>query len=168
MGRSTPAFPVLYFPELAQTHVHQAGDAIQPSVLCCRLLLLPSVFASIRVFSNESALCITWPKYWSECVTHCFRISRISAITFSESVCELERSAQVVFSASHLVNLDFQIMYRAIWYSDMMRGQRGRKRNKAAERKNGSKNCCLFWGNVPTLVAGWKASFIYRNVYFSQ
>ena len=34
-------------------------------ILCCSLLLLPSVFPSIRVFSNELALCITWPKYWS-------------------------------------------------------------------------------------------------------
>ena len=34
-------------------------------VLCHPLLLLPSVFPSIRVFSNESALCIRWPKYWS-------------------------------------------------------------------------------------------------------
>ena len=34
-------------------------------ILCCPLLLLPSVFPSIRVFSNESALHIRWPKYWS-------------------------------------------------------------------------------------------------------
>ena len=34
-------------------------------ILCCPLLLLPSVFSSIRVFSNESALCFRWPKYWS-------------------------------------------------------------------------------------------------------
>ena len=34
-------------------------------ILCCTLLLLPSVFPSIRVFSNESALHIRWPKYWS-------------------------------------------------------------------------------------------------------
>ena len=34
-------------------------------ILCCPLLLLPSIFPSIRVFSNESALCIKWPKYWS-------------------------------------------------------------------------------------------------------
>ena len=32
---------------------------------CCPLFLLPSIFPSIRVFSNESALCIRWPKYWS-------------------------------------------------------------------------------------------------------
>ena len=34
-------------------------------ILCCPLLLLPSIFSIIRVFSNESVLCIRWPKYWS-------------------------------------------------------------------------------------------------------
>ena len=34
-------------------------------ILCCALHLLPTIFPSIRVFSNESALCIRWPKYWS-------------------------------------------------------------------------------------------------------
>ena len=34
-------------------------------ILCCPLLLLPSIFSSSRVFSNESVLCIRWPKYWS-------------------------------------------------------------------------------------------------------
>ena len=34
-------------------------------ILCCPLLLLPSIFPNIRVFSNESAVCISWPKYWS-------------------------------------------------------------------------------------------------------
>ena len=43
-------------------------EAVMPSnhlILCRPLLLLPSVFSSIRVFSNESTLCIKWPKYWS-------------------------------------------------------------------------------------------------------
>ena len=43
-------------------------ESVMPSnhlILCCPLLLLPSVFPSIRVFSNESALHIRWPKYWS-------------------------------------------------------------------------------------------------------
>ena len=42
--------------------------SVMPSnhlILCCLLLLLPSVFPSIRVFSSESVLCIRWPKYWS-------------------------------------------------------------------------------------------------------
>ena len=34
-------------------------------ILCCPLLILPSIFPSIRVFSNDLALCIRWPKYWS-------------------------------------------------------------------------------------------------------
>ena len=41
-------------------------ELVMPSnhlILCCPLLLLPSIFLSIRVFSNESALCIRWPKY---------------------------------------------------------------------------------------------------------
>ena len=43
-------------------------ESVMPSnhlILCCPLLLLPSIFASIRVFSNESALRMRWPKYWS-------------------------------------------------------------------------------------------------------
>ena len=43
-------------------------DSVMPSnhlILCHPLLLLPSIFPSIRVFSNESVLCIRWPKYWS-------------------------------------------------------------------------------------------------------
>ena len=66
MDCSIPGFPVLHhFPELAQTHVHQVGDAIQPSHPLCPLLLLPSIFPSIRVLSSESVLHIKWPKYWS-------------------------------------------------------------------------------------------------------
>ena len=43
-------------------------DLVMPSnylILCCPLLFLPSIFPSIKIFSNESALCIRWPKYWS-------------------------------------------------------------------------------------------------------
>ena len=50
-------------------------ESVTPSnhlILCCPLLLLPSIFPSIRVFSNESALHIRWPKYW----TFSFSISR--------------------------------------------------------------------------------------------
>ena len=65
MNRSTPGLPVHHqLPEFTQTHVHCVGDAIQPS----HPLSSPSPPAlnpSIRVFSNESALRIRWPKYWS-------------------------------------------------------------------------------------------------------
>ena len=60
-------FPVLhYLPELAQTHVHWVSPP-NHLIFFCPLLLLPSIFLSIRVFSNESALRIRWLKYWSFC-----------------------------------------------------------------------------------------------------
>ena len=52
-------------PEFTQTHVHWVGDAIQPSYSLSVPSLPPSIFPSIRVFSNESAVCIRWPKYGS-------------------------------------------------------------------------------------------------------
>ena len=78
---STPGFPVLhYLPEFAQSHIHWVGDAIQPSPPLSSPLLLPSIFPSIRVFSNELALCIRWPKYWS------FSFSIHPSIEYSGSV----------------------------------------------------------------------------------
>ena len=63
---STLGFPVHnQLLELAQT---QSIKSVMPPnnlVLCPPLLLLPSIFPSVRVFSNESVLCIRWPKYWS-------------------------------------------------------------------------------------------------------
>ena len=60
-----PGFPIHHqHPELTQTHVHQVGDVIQ-LVHPCRPLLPPSIFPSIRVFSNESVFHVRWPKFWS-------------------------------------------------------------------------------------------------------
>ena len=67
MNRSTPGLPVHHqLPEFTQTHVHL--ESVMPSnhlILCHPLLLLPSIFPSIRVFSNKSVLHIRWPKDWS-------------------------------------------------------------------------------------------------------
>ena len=61
-----PGFPVHHqFPELTQTHVHQVGDAIQPTHPQSSLLLLLSILPSIRVFSSESVLHINLPNYWN-------------------------------------------------------------------------------------------------------
>ena len=63
MDCSTPGFPVHHqLLELAQTHVHWVSDAIQQSY---SFLFLPSIFPSIRVFSEESVRYIRWPKSWS-------------------------------------------------------------------------------------------------------
>ena len=66
MNRGMPGLPVHHqLLESTQTHVHRVGDAIQPSHPLSSPLLLHAVFPSIRVFSNESALSMRWPKYWS-------------------------------------------------------------------------------------------------------
>ena len=79
---SMPGFLVLHhLLELAQTHVI---DLVMPSnhlILCRPLFLLISVFLSIRVFSNESALCIRWPKYWN----FSFSISPSNEIAFMDT-----------------------------------------------------------------------------------
>ena len=65
MKCSIPGFPVSpYLLELAETHVH---ELVMPSnrILCHSLLLLPLIITSIRIFSNESTLCIRWSKNWS-------------------------------------------------------------------------------------------------------
>ena len=55
-------------PGLPVHHQLVSIESVMPSnhlILCHPLLLLPSIFPSIRVFSNKSALCVRWPKYWS-------------------------------------------------------------------------------------------------------
>ena len=60
MGWSTPGFPVHHCQCMCIESVMPSNHLIP-----CHPLLLPSVFPSIRGFSNESSVCIRWPKYWS-------------------------------------------------------------------------------------------------------
>ena len=66
MNSSIPSFSALhYLPDLPKL---MSIELVMPSnhlILCHPLLLLPSIFLSIRVSSNEPVLCIRWPKYWS-------------------------------------------------------------------------------------------------------
>ena len=66
MGCIMPGFPVIhYLLEFAQNHVHCVNDASNHLIPCHRPLLLPSIFPSIRGFSNESVLRVRGPKNWS-------------------------------------------------------------------------------------------------------
>ena len=66
MDCSMPGFPVHHqLQELAQTHITGTVMTSNHLILCCCLLFLPSIFSSIRIFSNKSVLRIRWPKYWS-------------------------------------------------------------------------------------------------------
>ena len=72
-------------------------ESVMPSnhlILCCPLLLPPSIFPSIRVFSNASVLCIRWPKYWSFSISPSseysvlvsFRIDRLDLLAVQETL----------------------------------------------------------------------------------
>ena len=64
-------FPVHHqLPELTQTHIYWIGDASDHLIICRPLLLLPSVFPRIRLFSNESVLRTRWPRYWEFPLQH--------------------------------------------------------------------------------------------------
>ena len=66
MDCSMPGIPVHH--QLLELLKHMSIELVMTSnhlIFCCPLLLLPSLFPSIRVFSNESVLHIKWPKYWS-------------------------------------------------------------------------------------------------------
>ena len=66
MDYSSPGLPVHHqIPEPTQTHEHWSVMPSNPLIFCHPLLLLPLISPSIRVFSNESILCIRWQKYWS-------------------------------------------------------------------------------------------------------
>ena len=66
MNCSTPGLPVhRQLPEFTQTHDIESVMPSNHLILCRPLLLPPSIFPSIRVFSRESAFCIKWPKDWS-------------------------------------------------------------------------------------------------------
>ena len=66
MDCSSPGFPVLYrLLEFVQLMSIESMMLSNHLILCQILLLLPSIFPSIRLFINELALCIRWPKYWS-------------------------------------------------------------------------------------------------------
>ena len=105
MDCSTPDFPVHHqLPELAQTHVHWVSDAIQSSHRCPLLLLL-SIFPSTRVFSNESLLCIRWPKYWS----FSFKIT-------ADGDCSHEIKRRLLLGRKVVTNLDSILKSRDITF----------------------------------------------------
>ena len=61
-----PGFPIHYqLPSLLKLMSIELLMPFNHLILCCPLFLLPSIFPSIRVFSNESVFQIRWPKYWS-------------------------------------------------------------------------------------------------------
>ena len=83
-------------------------ESVMPSnhlILCHPLLLLPSIFPNIRVFSNESVLCIRWPKYWS----------------FSFSISPFNECSELIsFRIDWLQHKSFQWIFRVDFLSDWL------------------------------------------------
>ena len=78
MGCSMPGFPVLpHLLELLKFISIELVVLPNHLILCRPLLVLPSIFPNIRVFSNESAFCIRWPKYWSFSISPSNEYSRL-------------------------------------------------------------------------------------------
>ena len=72
-------------------------------ILCCPLLLLPSVFPSIRVFSNQSVLHIRWPKYWS------FSVNKYSGLISFRIDCS-PRDSQESFPTPQFKSINFLVL----------------------------------------------------------
>ena len=79
-------------------------ELVMPSnhlILCCPLLLLPSILHSIRVFSNELALCIRWPKYWRFSFSICPSNEYSGLISFSIDWYSCPRDSQDMCTTNH-------------------------------------------------------------------
>ena len=122
MDYSTPGFLVLhYFPELAQTHVRQVSDATQHLILCCPLLLLPSICLTIRVFSNELALRIRWPKYWSFSSSPSNEYSGFISFRIDWLISLLSKGLSRVFSSTTVQKHQFFATQLSLWSNSHIR-----------------------------------------------
>ena len=93
--------------------------SVMPSnhlILCCPLLLLPSIFPRTRVFSSESAVCIMWPKYWN--FSFSFSLSNIQGwfpLKFTGLIFLLSKGLSRVFSNTTVRKLQFSVILPSLW-----------------------------------------------------
>ena len=143
MDCNPPGFPVLhYLLEFAQTHARWAVMSLQLYHLCHLFLLLLTIFPSIRVFSNESAINFRWPKYWS----------------FS-------------FSVSPSREYSGLISFRIHWFWSLCCPRDSQESSSASQCENiNSLLLSLLYGPTPTSVRDhWKNhSFEYMNFYWQS
>ena len=104
--------------------------SVMPSnhlILCCPLLLPPSIFTSIRIFSNESVLCIRWPKYWSFSISPSneysglisFRMDWLDLLAVQGTLKSLLRYHSSKASSSSLTVQKSQEAGQVFWYSHL-------------------------------------------------
>ena len=84
-------------------------------ILCCPLLLLPSIFLSIRVFSNELALCIRWAKYWNFSINHSNEYSGWCPLVLTGLISLQSRRLSRVFSSTTVRKHQFFNPQPSLW-----------------------------------------------------
>ena len=119
MNHSTPGFLVHHqLPELTQTHVHWSVMPSNHLILCHPLLLPPSIFPSIRVFSNKSGLHIRWPKYWSfRFSISPFNSQNLFPLGFTGLIATQSKGLSRVFSNTIVQNHQFFGAQLSLWSS---------------------------------------------------
>ena len=117
MNCSMPGLPVHH--QLLESTQTMSILSLTPSnhlILCRPFPFLPSIFPSIRVFSNESALCIRWPKYWN----FSFNIS-----PSNEHTCIRNKLSCITFSIINMANTFVIMLYLIVHHHCMKRNQQG-------------------------------------------
>ena len=117
MDCSTPGFPVLHhLLVLAQLTFMESVMPSNHLILCHSLLLLTSTFPSIRVFSNESALRIQWPKYWSVSTSVSVSIECSELILFRIDWLDLLAAQGTVMSLSKHHSWKASVLWCSIFF----------------------------------------------------
>ena len=141
MDCSTSGSSVLQYLSLFQL---MSIGLVMPSnhlVLCCHLLLLPSVFPTSRVYSNELALCIRWPKYW-----------------------------RFIFSISPSNEYSRLISFRIDWFDLLCCTRDSQRSSPAPQPAPQFKSICILYGSTVTSVHDyWKDhGFDYMDLCFQS
>ena len=159
MDCSTPGFPVFhYHPKFAQTHVHRAGDVIQPS----HPLSSPSPptfsLSSITVFSNESVLHIRWPKYWSFSLSPSNEYSGL--ISFKMDWLDLLVCKAVFFKRYFCREEELPVIFKPFCHQS---GEPQMKMNISwLAQEIATRQCCDSWLSV-LLLFFWAHLMVWRN-----
>ena len=115
MDCSTPGFPVLhYLLHFAQTHVHWAMTSSNHLILCHHLLLLPSVFLSIRIFSRVGSS-MRWPRYWTFSVSISPPTEYSGLISFTIDWSLQSKGISQVFSNTTIGKHQFFSVKPSVW-----------------------------------------------------
>ena len=102
-------------PEFAQIHAFELVMQSNHLILCCPLLLLPSIFPSIRIFSNESTLHIRWPKYWSISISSSVNIQGWFPLRLTALISLLSKELSRVFSSTIIWKHPFFGAQPSLW-----------------------------------------------------